>query len=90
LVYANNDSTPGFNPSAGDEILQRNPSLPSRFTITGSHEFITYNTVGQAYAGNYKFCDTGNIAEGRKVVISSDGRVYVVALDTDCTVVSSG
>lgn len=86
LVYANNDSTPGYDPSAGDEILQRNPGLPSRFTINGSQDFITYNPVGQVNAGNYKFCDTGNIAEGRKVEISSEGRAYVVALGiSDCT-----
>ena len=79
LVYANNDSASGFDPSNGDELLQRNPSLPSRFTIDGSHNFITYNAVGQVNAGNYKFCDSGNVAEGREVDISNDGRTYVVS-----------
>jgi len=85
LVYANNDGSAGFDPAAGDVILQREPSLPSRFTIDGSHSSISYNAIGQANAGNYKFCDTGNVAEGRKVEISNDGRIYVVALAVaDC------
>lgn len=75
------------DPVTGSEIiLQQNPALPSRFTIIGSHSNITYNTIGQANAGNYVFCDSGNVAQGRKVVISNEGRMYVVKLATsDCT-----
>ena len=75
------------DPATSTEVaLQQNPALPNRFTIIGSHSNITYNPIGQANAGNYTFCDTGNVAQGRKVVISNDGRMYVVKLNTsDCT-----
>lgn len=87
MVYANKDSTSGFDPSAGDEILQRNPSLPSRFMIKGTISFITYNPTGQSNAGNYIFCDTGtgNVAQDRKVTVSSEGRVRVDQLATTGT-----
>lgn len=68
-----------------DVVLQQNPALPSRFTFGGSHNNITYNPIGQANAGNYTFCDTDHVVQSRKVVLSSDGRLYVVKLSTsDC------
>ena len=79
-----------YTDAAGAEVaIQQNAALPARFTISGSHSNITYTPVGQANAGNYKFCDTDNIAEGRKVEISNDGRVYVVVA-TDCATYEGG
>ena len=91
MVYANNDGAPGYNAGGGDVILQRVTSLPSRFSVTGSRNAISYNTIGQAEGGNYAFCDTGNVADGRKVEVSNDGRVYVVAITgADCAPVQDG
>jgi type IV fimbrial biogenesis protein FimT len=74
------------DPAGTEVVLQQNPALPSRFSINGTHSKITYNMTGQANAGNYKFCDIGNVAQGRKVKISDNGRMYVVKLDdSDCS-----
>jgi type IV fimbrial biogenesis protein FimT len=77
--------------SGGQITLQQNPTLPNRFIINGNQSKIVYNPRGQANAGSYIFCDTGNVAQGRKVVVSDDGRTYIVKVSSsDCEFSNGG
>lgn len=80
-----------YTDASGNEVaLQQNPALPKRFAINGNQSSIVYNPRGQANAGSYLFCDSGKVAQDRKVVLSDDGRTYVVKLaSSDCAVASS-
>lgn len=76
--------------SGSDVVLQQSTSLPDRFKITGNQDSFAYNSVGQLYSpgtnGHYDFCDTGNVAQGRRVTVSREGRVMVTQLTTaDCS-----
>lgn len=84
MVYANNNTGAGFN-SGQDIILQRNPSLPSRFTVDGTVNYITYNPTGQANGSHYLFCDNDGVAQDRNVVVSPEGRVRVEVNTGGCS-----
>lgn len=78
----------GIVTSGSDVILQRNPALPSRFTISGTQSAFSYDPTGQLYNagtnGSYTFCDTNNVAQGRIVKVSNVGRVRVIQTSTTC------
>jgi len=78
------------DPATGNEIvLQQSPALPSRFKIAGNQSGFAYDPTGQLYNpttnGHYNFCDTGNIAQGRRVTVSREGRVRVDPLTGSCS-----
>ena len=86
FIDKNND---GIVTSGSDKILQRDPALPSRFIISGDQTDFSYDPTGQLYKagtnGHYDFCDTGNVAQGRRVTVSREGRVRVNQLSTTCS-----
>lgn len=88
MVYADLDQNGDFDPDV-DTILQQNPGLPDRFKITGNQQSFAYDATGKLLAltnGHYDFCDTGDVAQGRRVTVSPEGRVRVNQLTTaDCS-----
>jgi len=76
-------------PSGSEIVLQQNPALPSRFKIVGNQSVFAYDPTGQLASagmnGTYIFCDTGGIAQARKVVVSSAGRVRTQVNTTGCS-----
>jgi type IV fimbrial biogenesis protein FimT len=82
MVYADMDNSDTF--SSGDVILQQNPALPNRYQINGNQSRVIYDATGKTTSdsggvsnGTFLFCDSGGIAQGRKVVVSREGRVRV-------------
>jgi type IV fimbrial biogenesis protein FimT len=78
-----------------DTLLQQNPPLPPRFQIIGDagRPDAVFQATGQAGGSNntFVFCDTANVANTRKVYLSSEGRVRVDKLaSTDCSVAANG
>ena len=67
-------------------VLQQNPALPDRFTIIGNQNNFSYSPTGQLTGNNgtYTFCDTGNVAQARDVVVSPEGRVRTQLSTTGC------
>jgi len=69
-----------------DVVLQQNPALPSRFRIVGDRGRLEteFQPTGQAGGSNntFQFCDTGEVANTRKVYLSTTGRVRVATLTT--------
>ena len=88
MVFIDKNKDGNFT-SGSDVILQRNPALPSRFTISGDQSAFSYDPTGQLYQagtnGQYNFCDNDNVAEGRRVIVSREGRVRVNQLSTTCS-----
>ena len=75
------------DPATGNDVtLQQNPALPSRFKIMGTQSSFAYDPTGQLYNpgtnGHYDFCDTGDVAQGRRVTVSQAGRIRVDQLTT--------
>jgi type IV fimbrial biogenesis protein FimT len=78
------------DPTTGSEIvLQQNPALPGRFKIIGNQSGFGYDPTGQlavaGTAGSYIFCDTGDVAQARIVVVSGEGRVRTQLNTTGCS-----
>lgn len=67
-----------------DTVLEQNPALPARFQIIGGigRAAAIFRPDGQAAGSNntFTFCDTGNVANTRKVILSNEGRIRVVQL----------
>jgi len=83
IVFADIDNSNSY--TTGDPVLQQNTALPNRFRIIGgSHTMATFKPTGQTAGSNgtFKFCDTGDIAKTRKVVLSNEGRVRIEQLST--------
>ena len=75
-----------------DVVLQQNPALPKRFRIIGDRgrPNAEFQPTGQAGGSNntFEFCDTGKVANSRKVYLSAKGRVRVEKLSTaGCSIV---
>lgn len=78
-----------INLATGNPVtLQQNPALPSRFTVNANQSAFAYDPTGKLTSatanGTYIFCDTGNIAQPRDVIVSSEGRVRA-RVASDCT-----
>ena len=86
FIDKNND---GIVTSGSDKILQRDSALPSRFQIIGNQTEFSYAPTGQLYNagtnGHYDFCDTANVAQARRVIVSREGRVRVSQVSTTCS-----
>ncbi|MEJ2565681.1 MAG: GspH/FimT family pseudopilin [Gammaproteobacteria bacterium] len=77
------------DPATGNPVtLQQTPALPGRFTVNANQSAFAYDPTGKlaraATNGTYVFCDTGNIARPRDVIVSAEGRVRS-HVATDCT-----
>jgi type IV fimbrial biogenesis protein FimT len=84
-----------LDPASGTEkALQQSPALPNRFKIVGNQSGFAYDPTGQLVSagtnGTYTFCDTGNVAQARDVIVSSEGRVRTHLNTTGCTSGSGG
>jgi type IV fimbrial biogenesis protein FimT len=69
-----------------DVVLQQNPALPSRFRIIGSggRSDAVFHSTGHAAGSNntFKFCDTREVANTRKVYLSNEGRIRLEHMTT--------
>jgi type IV fimbrial biogenesis protein FimT len=79
-----------IDPATSSEVvLQQTPALPSRFRIIGNRSGFGYDPTGQLAGagmnGTYLFCDTGGIAQARKVIVSNEGRVRTQVSTTGCS-----
>lgn len=85
-----------LDPASGSEkVLQKDPALPDRFRIIGNQNGFKYDPTGKLVVagtnGTYTFCDTGNVAQARDVVVSSEGRVRTQLNNSvNCTVSGGG
>src|SRR3569832_2387550 len=72
------------NVNGTNEVIQQNPPLPGdRFVITSGRNVITFNPRGQSGTNDtFTICDTGAIANTRRVVLSPEGRVRTEKLTT--------
>jgi len=72
------------NVNGTNVVIQQNPALPGdRFRITSNRNVITFNPSGQSGTNDtFTFCDTGGIANTRRVVLSPEGRVRTERLTT--------
>lgn len=83
MVYAEVNGNNTFD-AGTDQIIQQNSALPSRFQISSGRSVIVFQPNGQSGGSpdTFIFCDTGGVANIRKVVLSNEGRVRTEALST--------